>query len=154
MATDYGQDGTGIESRWGQYFPSLQTGPGAHPAFCTMGTGYFPGVKCGRGVLLTTHPLLVPRSWKSKAIRTSTPLWATTGPLTRLLYLILPLENKLSSIQRKIAWSRITKAVSDLRSLPHDVIQFCRWVSIFRQNILPPSLACTLRNPGNLFTLK
>ena len=33
-----------------------------------MGTGSFPGVKCGRGVLLTTHPLLVPRSWKSRAI--------------------------------------------------------------------------------------
>jgi len=27
-----------------------------------MGTGSFPGVKCGRGVLLTTHLLLVPRS--------------------------------------------------------------------------------------------
>jgi len=27
-----------------------------------MGTGSFPGAKCGRGVLLTTHPLLVPRS--------------------------------------------------------------------------------------------
>ena len=33
-----------------------------------MGTGSFPGVKCGRGVPLTTHPLLVPRSWKSRAI--------------------------------------------------------------------------------------
>ena len=29
---------------------------------------YFPGVKYGRGVLLTTHPLLVPWSWKSTAI--------------------------------------------------------------------------------------
>jgi len=27
-----------------------------------MGTVSFPEVKCGRGVLLTTHPLLVPRS--------------------------------------------------------------------------------------------
>ena len=44
-----------------------------------MGTGSFPGVKYGRGVLLTTHPLLVPRSWKSSAIPT---LWATTGPVT------------------------------------------------------------------------
>ena len=46
----------------------VQTGPRAHPASCKMGTGFFPGVKCGRGVLLTTHPLLVPRSWKSRAI--------------------------------------------------------------------------------------
>ena len=41
----------------------LQNGPGAHTASCKMGTGSFPGVK-----LLTTHPLLVPRSWKSRAI--------------------------------------------------------------------------------------
>jgi len=27
----------------------LQTGPGAHPASCTMGTGSFPGVKSNRG---------------------------------------------------------------------------------------------------------
>jgi hypothetical protein len=40
----------------------VQTGPGAHPASCTMGTGYFPGVESGRGVTLTHHPLLVPRS--------------------------------------------------------------------------------------------
>jgi len=40
----------------GRDFPALQTGPGAHPASCKMGTGYFPGLKCGRVVLLTTHP--------------------------------------------------------------------------------------------------
>jgi len=27
-----------------------------------MGTGSFPGIRCGRGVTLTPHPLLVPRS--------------------------------------------------------------------------------------------
>ena len=27
-----------------------------------MGTGSFPGVRCGRGVTLTPHPFLVPRS--------------------------------------------------------------------------------------------
>ena len=31
-------------------------------ASCKMGTGSLPGVKCGRAVPLTTHPLLVPRS--------------------------------------------------------------------------------------------
>jgi len=35
---------SGIESRWGRDFPPVQTGPGAHPAFCKMGTGSFPGV--------------------------------------------------------------------------------------------------------------
>ena len=39
---------SGIESRWGRDFQSVQTDPGAHPASCTMGTGSFPGVKCGR----------------------------------------------------------------------------------------------------------
>jgi hypothetical protein len=40
----------------------LQTGPEAHPASCTMGTGSFPGVRCGGGVTLTPHSLLVSRS--------------------------------------------------------------------------------------------
>ena len=53
-----------------------------------MGTGSFPGVKYGRGVLLTTHPLLVPWSWKSRAIPLPT-LWATTGSVTGTLYLYL-----------------------------------------------------------------
>ena len=65
----------------GRDFPPVQTGSGAHPAPCTMGTASFPGVKCGRGVMLTAHPLLVPRSWKSRAIPLPT-LWATTGPVT------------------------------------------------------------------------
>jgi hypothetical protein len=60
IATDYGLDGPGIESRWGDDFPPVQTGPGAHPASCTVSTGSFPGAKCGWGVLLTTHPLLMP----------------------------------------------------------------------------------------------
>ena len=51
-------------------FLPFQTGPGAHPASCTMGTGSFPGVKCGQDMLLTTQPLLVPRSGKSRAIPT------------------------------------------------------------------------------------
>jgi len=45
----------------------VHTGPWAHPASCTMGTGSFPGIKRGRGVTLTAHPLLVPWSWKSRA---------------------------------------------------------------------------------------
>ena len=47
----------------------------AHPASCTVGTGSFPGVKNGRGVTLTPHPLLVPWSWTSRAIPLL-PLWA------------------------------------------------------------------------------
>jgi hypothetical protein len=61
IATGYGLDGPGIESWWGARFSApVQTGPGAHPASCTMATGSFPGVKSGRGLTLTPHPLLVP----------------------------------------------------------------------------------------------
>ena len=84
FATRAGRFGDPIQV--GRNFPPVQTGPGAHPASCTMGTGSFPGVKYGRGVLLTTHPLLVPRSWKSRAIPLPT-LWATKRPVTRTLYL-------------------------------------------------------------------
>ena len=76
---------SGIESRVGRDFAPVQTGPGAHPASCKLGTGSFSGVKCGRGVLLTTHHLLVPRSWKSRAIPLPTP-WATGTLYLYLLY--------------------------------------------------------------------
>jgi len=46
----------------------VQTGPGAHPASCTMGTGSFSGVKNGQGVTLTSHSLLVQWSIKGRAI--------------------------------------------------------------------------------------
>jgi hypothetical protein len=55
IATRYGLDDPGIESRWGREFlkpsrPAL----GPHPASYTMDTGSFPGVKWpGRGV---DHP--------------------------------------------------------------------------------------------------
>ena len=57
IATGYGLDSPRIESRWGARFSApVQTGPGAHPASCTMGTGSFPGVKRGQDVNLTPHP--------------------------------------------------------------------------------------------------
>ena len=43
IATGYGLDDAGIESRWRRdFFAPVQTGPGAHPVSCTMGTGSFP----------------------------------------------------------------------------------------------------------------
>jgi hypothetical protein len=53
----------------------VQTGSGAHPASCTVGTGgSFPGVKRGRGVMLTTHPLLVPRLRNERGYNSSPPM--------------------------------------------------------------------------------
>ena len=83
IATDYGLDGPGIESRWGARSSApVQTGPGAHPASCTIGTGTFPGVKSGQGVTLTPHHFLVPWSRKSRVI-TLLPLWAVLVPWSR-----------------------------------------------------------------------
>ena len=78
IATELRAGRSGIESRWGRDFPPVQTSPGAYPASCKVGKGSFPGVKSGRGVLLTTHPLLAPQSWKSRDIPLPT-LWATPG---------------------------------------------------------------------------
>jgi len=44
-----------------RFFAPVQTDPEAHPASCKMGTGSFPGVRCGRSVTLIPQPLLVPR---------------------------------------------------------------------------------------------
>ena len=60
----------------------VQTGPVAHPASCTLGTGSFPGVKSGRGMTLTPHSFLVLWSIKSRAI-TLLPLW-TIWPVQNL----------------------------------------------------------------------
>jgi hypothetical protein len=70
IATGYGPDDLGIESRGvGLRFSApVQTGPGAQPASCTMGTGSFSGIKSGQCVTLTPHPLLVPWSRKGRAI--------------------------------------------------------------------------------------
>jgi hypothetical protein len=64
IATGYGLDGPGIEKSWweARFFAPVQNGSEAHPASCTMDTRSFPGVESGRGVTLTPHPLLVPRS--------------------------------------------------------------------------------------------
>jgi hypothetical protein len=68
VVTDYGLDdrAIGVLSPAGaQDFSSIlcvQTGSVAHPASCTIGTGGpFSGARRGRGVMLTTHPHLVPR---------------------------------------------------------------------------------------------
>ena len=86
MATELRAGRSGDRFPVGRDFPPVQTGLGAHTASCTMCTGSFPRVKYGRGVLLTTHPLLVPWSWKSRALPLPA-LWATTGSVTGTLYL-------------------------------------------------------------------
>jgi hypothetical protein len=75
LATEYGLDGPGIESRWGRgFFAYVQTDPGSHPGSCTMGKGSIPGVKQPRRG--ADHPpLLAPRLRMRRAIPLL-PLWA------------------------------------------------------------------------------
>ena len=76
IATGYGLDGPGIESWWRRDIPHLSRqalGPTQPPVQWLPGLSR--GVKSGRGVKLTPHPLIVPRSRKSRAIPLL-PLWA------------------------------------------------------------------------------
>jgi hypothetical protein len=66
LATGWTTEESEFESPLGQKFTFLyivQTGSGAHPTSYPMGTGgFFSGSKAARGVKLTTHLQLVPRS--------------------------------------------------------------------------------------------
>jgi hypothetical protein len=91
IATGYGLDGPGIEAQWGaSFFAPVQTGPGAHPASCTMGTGSFPGVKAAG---TWRWPLLVSWSWKGRAIslfylRAVRPVQSLSACTRSALYLL------------------------------------------------------------------
>jgi hypothetical protein len=78
IATCYGLNGPGIEFRWGARFSApVHTGPGAHPASYSMGTGSFPGVKRSkRGVDRSPH--LAPKLKKEYSC-TSTPFLGFRG---------------------------------------------------------------------------
>jgi hypothetical protein len=72
----------------------VQTSSEAHPAY-PMGTGGpFPVVKRGRGVRLTTHPHLVPRSGVSRIYTSSSPwrLHVVAGQLLLGFYSVRELD--------------------------------------------------------------
>jgi len=78
IEADYGLDIPGSNLGGDEIFrPSRLTLEPTQPPVKYV-PGLSPGVKCGRGVLLTTHPLLVLRSWKNRAITLPT-VWATPG---------------------------------------------------------------------------
>ena len=109
---------SGIESRWGAEFSApVQTGSGAHPASCTMGTGSFPGVKRpGRGV---DHPPPSSADVKERIelylYTTSGPSWPVIGLTLSYFYLYLydncernvlqPIES--SALVHRSSWSHL-----------------------------------------------
>jgi hypothetical protein len=61
IATGYGLEGPGIDSRLGgEIFRTCPNQPWGPPSLLYNGYRAFPGLKSGRGVTLTPHPLLVP----------------------------------------------------------------------------------------------
>ena len=124
----------------------VQTGPGAHPASCTVGTGSFLGVKSGRGVTLT---LLVPWSRKSKAIHLLS-IWAvqpvqysytSTPPMGRTactepqclykgaIYLFYTTTG-ISHLQTRLTVSSAQEQKMYLFSYTHHIIATYGWVAV------------------------
>jgi hypothetical protein len=96
IVSDYGLDdrAIGFRSPAGaknfSFNLCVQTGSGAHPASCTMGTGgTFPGAKRGRSVTLITHPHLVPKSIMSRSYTSSPPRATMACSGTTLLFFLL-----------------------------------------------------------------
>ena len=56
IATELRAGRSRIESRWRRDIPPIQTGPGAHPTSCKMGTGSFPGGKVLPGHIADHSP--------------------------------------------------------------------------------------------------
>jgi hypothetical protein len=82
IATCYRLDGPGIESRWGARFSApVHTGPEAHTASYTMGTGSFPGLKwSGRGIDLPPPSSVEVKERVELYLHSpSGPLWPVLG---------------------------------------------------------------------------
>jgi hypothetical protein len=84
IATRYGLDGSGIESRWGVRFSApLQSGPAAHPASHTMGTGSYPGSKAAAARRGVDHPTSSSAETKKRVelyiYSLSGPSWSVIG---------------------------------------------------------------------------
>jgi len=62
IETRYRLEGPGIESPWSEIFRTYPDRLGGPPSLLYSGYRVFPGGKGGWGVVLTPHPLLVPKS--------------------------------------------------------------------------------------------
>jgi hypothetical protein len=92
----------------------VQTGSGAHPASPPMGTGGpFPGAKRGRGVTLTTHPRLVPKSRMSRSYTSSPPKRHHGVQRDCFAFFLVFIRDKRSSLRQRcwhwpcVVWRRV-----------------------------------------------
>ena len=130
--TCYGLEGPGIESRWGEIFrtyPDQLRGP---PSLLYNGYRVFPGGKGGRGVMMTTHPLLVPRLRKSWAIPPLT-LWVLLGLLWGSLH-----HNVSWKVSVLCAHSELCYILKCLKSSPIRLQCFWGWSCLSQ----PASWSC------------
>jgi hypothetical protein len=110
----------------GRFSAPVQTGPGAHLASCTRGTGSFPGVESGRGVTLTPQPLLVPRSktrgelylYSPKGLRALFAYCETSGPAQFFIKQHIA-QYLLGNIKYRIVKSSPVKNISPVRCICH-----------------------------------
>jgi hypothetical protein len=107
IATRYELEGPGIESRWGEIFRTYPDRLRDPPSLLYNGYRVFPVGKGGRGVMLTTQPLLVPRLRRVELYLHSLygSSWACYGvPFTFIyiyIYLFIYIYNK-TSIKRSV----------------------------------------------------
>ena len=86
IATGYGLDGPGIESRWGRDFPHCPYRPWGPPSLLYNGYRVFPGGKERPGRDADPSSLLVPWSRKSKFIPLTPPMGRTDCTEPQCLY--------------------------------------------------------------------
>ena len=85
IATDHGVDAPGSNPGGDKIFPPVQTGPGAHPAYCKMGTASILGGKVRPG-RVAAHSRPSSAAVMEEYSYTSHPL-GHVGPVTVSLYL-------------------------------------------------------------------
>ena len=105
----------------------VQTGPGAYPASCTMGTGSFPGVKGpGRGA---DHP---PLSKCRSHERVELYLYSPSGPqwpvIWRTFTFTLPIEKNYCILKCNLLYSssKIFLFYLQCRSWRQELLSKCR----------------------------
>ena len=135
IATRYGLGSPGIESRWGEKFSApVQTGPVAHPASCTMGTGSFRGVKRLRRGADSPPPSSAEVKEKVQLYfySSSTHSWTVAGWNYTFTF-TMPVY-----ITHRQSHASVYSLLGEDSALPGcDAAYFDKYIATFRRNIFP-----------------